>query len=90
MRLVGAGDPDFNGRAHFLGVAARLMRQILVDHARTRNASKRNGGARVPLEESVSTTGKPLSSFRSTTHWETSNARTRRRREFSSSSTSAA
>lgn len=51
VRLVGQGQPDYRNRAHFFGVAAQLMRQILVDHARTRNAGKRGGGeARVPLE----------------------------------------
>ena len=35
--------PRWESRAHFFGVAARLMRQILVDHARTRNAFKRGG-----------------------------------------------
>src|SRR5215472_12168135 len=34
VRLVGQNPPEWNGRAHFFGVAARLMRQILVDHAR--------------------------------------------------------
>jgi RNA polymerase sigma factor (TIGR02999 family) len=44
MRLVGNSQPDYSSRAHFLGVAARLMRQILIDHARIRNAEKRGGG----------------------------------------------
>ena len=44
QRLAGAAAPDWQGRAHFLGVAARAMRQILVDHARHRNAEKRGGG----------------------------------------------
>lgn len=57
LRLVGDRDPDFNDRAHFLGVAARLMRQILVDRARARNAEKRSGGARVPLDDEVAFTG---------------------------------
>jgi RNA polymerase sigma factor (TIGR02999 family) len=51
LRMVGDRDPEFYNRAHFLGVAARLMRQIVVDHARARNADKRSGGARVPLED---------------------------------------
>ena len=44
VRLLGNGQPDYRSRAHFLGVAARLMRQILIDHARIRNAEKRGGG----------------------------------------------
>jgi RNA polymerase sigma factor (TIGR02999 family) len=42
-RLVGQSHPDFESRAHFVGVAAQIMRQILVDHARSRNAQKRGG-----------------------------------------------
>jgi RNA polymerase sigma factor (TIGR02999 family) len=45
VRLAGQKTPDWKGRTHFYGVAARLMRQILVDHARGRNADKRGGGA---------------------------------------------
>ncbi|MGA8029611.1 MAG: sigma-70 family RNA polymerase sigma factor [Bryobacteraceae bacterium] len=44
VRLIGNDQPDYRSRAHFLSVAARLMRQILIDHARTRNAEKRGGG----------------------------------------------
>jgi RNA polymerase sigma factor (TIGR02999 family) len=57
LRLVGASEPDFTSRAHFLGIAARVMRQILVDRARARNTGKRNAGARVPLDESIVLTG---------------------------------
>src|SRR5215813_14251096 len=45
MRLVEQDQPDFRSRAHFMGVAARVMRQILIDHARIRDADKRGGGA---------------------------------------------
>jgi RNA polymerase sigma-70 factor (ECF subfamily) len=44
LRLVGTDQPPWQNRAHFLGVAARAMRQILVDHARRRKARKRGGG----------------------------------------------
>jgi len=44
FRLSGDSQPDYHNRAHFLGVAAHAMRQILIDHARTRNAAKRGGG----------------------------------------------
>jgi RNA polymerase sigma factor (TIGR02999 family) len=57
LRLVGGNTPDFNDRAHFLGVAARLMRQVLVDRARARHAEKRSGGLRVPLEDQIAFTG---------------------------------
>jgi RNA polymerase sigma factor (TIGR02999 family) len=51
MRLVGQDQPDYRNRSHFFGVAAQLMRQILVDHARGRNAGKRGGGeSKIPLD----------------------------------------
>ena len=43
VRLAGGTAPEWKGRTHFFGVAARLMRQILVDHARRRHADKRGG-----------------------------------------------
>jgi RNA polymerase sigma factor (TIGR02999 family) len=50
VRLVGA-DVDWNDRTHFYAVAARVMRQILVDHAKAQNREKRGGDApRVSLE----------------------------------------
>jgi RNA polymerase sigma factor (TIGR02999 family) len=50
-RLVKQEQPDYRSRAHFMGVAAQVMRQILIDHARTRDAAKRGGGATiVPVE----------------------------------------
>jgi RNA polymerase sigma factor (TIGR02999 family) len=43
-RLAKQDQPDYSDRAHFMGVAAQVMRQILIDHARTRGAEKRGGG----------------------------------------------
>jgi RNA polymerase sigma factor (TIGR02999 family) len=43
LRMVSQENTDWQDRAHFFGVAARLMRQILVDHARVRQAGKRGG-----------------------------------------------
>lgn len=43
LRLAGDAGMAWKDRAHFYGVAARLMRQILVDHARAHNAAKRGG-----------------------------------------------
>lgn len=43
MRLVGRNPPEWQSRAHFYGVAAKLMRQVLVDHARSHFAEKRGG-----------------------------------------------
>lgn len=53
LRLVDQSNPNWQNRAHFYGIAARLMRQTLVDHARRRLADKR-AGLRVPLEQAVS------------------------------------
>jgi RNA polymerase sigma factor (TIGR02999 family) len=41
LRLAGAGSLDWHSRAHFFAIAARVMRQVLVDHARRRKAAKR-------------------------------------------------
>lgn len=49
LRLVQQSHPNYMSRAHFYGVAARIMRQILVDHARTRQAAKRGGGEKISL-----------------------------------------
>ena len=53
MRLAGPGGwPSAADRAHFLRLAARAMRKVLVDHARARGRDKRGGGAaREPLDE---------------------------------------
>src|SRR5215470_1187303 len=53
LRLVDQRNPNFKNRTHFFGVAARLMRQILVDHARRRHAAKRIHIS-VPLDRIVS------------------------------------
>jgi RNA polymerase sigma-70 factor, ECF subfamily len=55
LRLVDQPEVIFENRAHFFGIAARLMRQILVDEARKRNSAKRGGGAiQVSLAEVTS------------------------------------
>ena len=46
LRLIERRCPDWQGRSHFFGIAARIMRQILGDHARNHQASKRGGGLR--------------------------------------------
>ena len=54
LKLVDQTSLRWNDRAHFLGIAARAMRQILVDHARRSGAVKRGGEmTRVTLDESV-------------------------------------
>ncbi len=60
LRLAGAAPPEWNDRVHFFAVAARNMRQILVDHARRRSAGKRGGGERpFSLEDDVVAAGRP-------------------------------
>lgn len=52
LRLMDDCPPDWDGRSHFLAVASRVMRQILVDHARRHRAEKRgSGAANLSLEE---------------------------------------
>jgi RNA polymerase sigma factor (TIGR02999 family) len=53
LRLVDQSPSNVESRAQFFGVAARLMRQILVDHARSRKASKRHAGSFITLDESA-------------------------------------
>ena len=54
VKLANQQDKDWKNRAHFFGVAAHLMRQILVDHARGRNREKRGAGmAKVQLNEAL-------------------------------------
>ena len=53
LRMVEQDMPKWQSRAHFFGIAARLMRQILVDYARQRKATKRGAEQiRVPLDSS--------------------------------------
>jgi RNA polymerase sigma factor (TIGR02999 family) len=53
LRLCGNAQPDYQDRVHFMGIAARVMRQILVDHARRHNAGKRGAALVAPLEEAM-------------------------------------
>lgn len=53
-RLLGQQQPDYRSRAHFLGLAAGVMRQILIDHARGRRAAKRGGAQpKISLDEAM-------------------------------------
>jgi RNA polymerase sigma factor (TIGR02999 family) len=52
LRLLKDASLSFESRAHFLGIAARAMREILIEHARARSARKRGGGAvRLTLDD---------------------------------------
>lgn len=54
LKLVGERQMQWQSRAHFIGVAAHLMRFILVDHCRRKNYQKRGGGAtRVTFDEGL-------------------------------------
>jgi RNA polymerase sigma factor (TIGR02999 family) len=44
LRLVGQ-NANWNNRAHFMGIAAKMMRRVLVDHAKSHHRAKRGGGA---------------------------------------------
>jgi len=60
LKLAGGASLEFNDRAHFLAIASRNMRQILVDHARKRCGRKRGAGARiVDLHETITATEHP-------------------------------
>lgn len=60
LRLPVAGRLRWQDRAHFIGVAARLMRRVLIDHARVRGRRKRGGGAQwITLDEEALTVREP-------------------------------
>jgi RNA polymerase sigma-70 factor (ECF subfamily) len=44
LRIAKMNNPDWSGRAHFLAVAAKAMRQLVIDNARSRQAAKRGSG----------------------------------------------
>jgi RNA polymerase sigma factor (TIGR02999 family) len=51
FRLVNQPERSWQNRTHFISIAAQVMRRLLIDHARARSTTKREGGQRVPLEE---------------------------------------
>jgi RNA polymerase sigma-70 factor, ECF subfamily len=60
LRLVGE-DIDWNSRAHFIGLAANVMRRVLVDYARARNAEQRGGGLqRVEMQDELAVSAEQL------------------------------
>jgi RNA polymerase sigma factor (TIGR02999 family) len=56
LRFAGAEGASVQDRNHFIALASRIMRQVLVDHARGRLAAKRQGGVRVTLSEAADVT----------------------------------
>jgi RNA polymerase sigma factor (TIGR02999 family) len=60
LRLLKDASLSFESRAHFLGIAARAMREILIEHARARSARKRGGGGvRLTLDDLVASIPSP-------------------------------
>jgi RNA polymerase sigma factor (TIGR02999 family) len=53
LRLVDQGPRCIQDRSHFVAIAARLMRQVLVDHARTRRAAKRGPEYKLELDDAI-------------------------------------
>lgn len=53
LHLLGQHHVDWSCRPQILGLAARMMRRILVTHAEARHAQKRDGGFRVPLDDQL-------------------------------------
>jgi RNA polymerase sigma factor (TIGR02999 family) len=57
LRLIDQKNVQWQNRAHFFGIAAQLMRRILIDHARSHQYAKRGGGAvQVSLDEAAAVT----------------------------------
>ena len=64
LRLADQKRTQWQGRGHFVGVAAMLMRRVLREHARSRNAGRRGGGAgKLILEDAHAVTGSPVVEF---------------------------
>jgi len=64
MRMVDQNRAQWQDRAHFFSVAAKMMRRILVDHARKRVTGKRGSGAEhLPIEEAIDTPAQPDSAL---------------------------
>jgi RNA polymerase sigma-70 factor (ECF subfamily) len=60
LRLIGQKEVNWQNRAHFFGVSARLMREILIEHARGKNRQKRGGEfkTQILLDEAIGSTPK--------------------------------
>lgn len=64
LRLIDQQQVQWQNRAHFFGIAAELMRRILLDHARGHARAKRGGGAvHVPLDEAATVSGQRAAEF---------------------------
>lgn len=64
LRLLGTTEIRWQGRSHFMAMASRAMRRVLVDHARAKKAKKRGQGARpITLTDSITIAGSPPLEF---------------------------
>jgi RNA polymerase sigma-70 factor (ECF subfamily) len=59
LKLVEYGDTDYQNRKHFYAVAAKVMRRLLVDHARASSSAKRGAGAIVALDQDSGVNSEP-------------------------------
>jgi RNA polymerase sigma factor (TIGR02999 family) len=59
IRLVDLNRVSYKDRRHFFALAARMMRRILVEHARANRRKKRDGGTRITLELGINLASKP-------------------------------
>jgi RNA polymerase sigma factor (TIGR02999 family) len=59
LRLIGAEELAVRDHCHFLALASRLMRQVLVDHARARLTAKRSAGLKVTLSAALDVSDQP-------------------------------
>jgi RNA polymerase sigma factor (TIGR02999 family) len=59
LKLVEYGGTDYQNRKHFYAVAAKVMRRLLVDHARAGSSAKRGAGAVVALDHGSSVNSEP-------------------------------
>jgi RNA polymerase sigma factor (TIGR02999 family) len=66
LKLSDSAQREFNDRTHFLAIASRVMRQVLVDYARARRTEKRSGGEAQPSADIDSTAPLQLRAARST------------------------
>lgn len=60
LKLAAESGLSLESKSHFLGIAARAMRQILVDHSRRHKAQKRGGGMKIELDENTPASGGDL------------------------------
>ena len=63
LKLINQRDVRWQNRVHFFGIAAQIMRRILIDHARKRVAERRGGGKALSLEDVAEVSDERASEF---------------------------